>query len=290
MIPASRQIGIGITTRDRWEDLATTLRHLQDEGLDAMETLVIDDGSEFALPSRFASEFPWVKFMRFDTSLGIPARRNQLAQLLSSPLLLSLDDDSFPVAGNFDAAATWLLEQSSACALAFTVIFPGEPIPPSVEVKPYPVASFYGCGHLLKRELFLTLGGYDERLGAYGAEEPEFCLKAFQQGYDTRAFPGVVIRHEFTARGRNQGFQVRQTYRNKVLVGLWYLPFPVSWLRAARVGPIEIVRDSNTRKIWRDVLVGSLQGAWIYLKGGHKKRRLSRAQFARWSGFPSGVR
>jgi GT2 family glycosyltransferase len=290
MIPASRQIGIGITTRDRWEDLASTLRQLQDEGLDAMETLVIDDGSRFALPSRFASEFPWVKFMRYETSLGIPARRNQLAQLISAPLLLSLDDDSFPVAGNLDVAATWLLEQSNACALAFTVIFPGEPVPASADVKPYPVASFYGCGHLLKRELFLTLGGYDERLGAYGAEEPEFCLKAFEQGYETQAFPAVVIRHEFTPRGRDFGFQTRQTYRNKVLVGLWYLPFPVSWLRALRVGPIEIARNADTRKVWRDVLAGSVQGAWFYLKGGHKKKRLSRAQFARWNAFDSGVR
>ena len=40
-----RQVGIGITTRDRWDDLAVTLSELSRNGYSDAETLVIDDGS-----------------------------------------------------------------------------------------------------------------------------------------------------------------------------------------------------------------------------------------------------
>ena len=36
------QIGIGITTKDRWSDLETTLTALSDTGLSALETIVIE--------------------------------------------------------------------------------------------------------------------------------------------------------------------------------------------------------------------------------------------------------
>lgn len=129
MIPATRAIGIGITTKDRWDDLAATLGRLRDEGLVGLETVVVDDGSAETVPARLRGEFPWVRFERTESSLGIMIQRNRIARLLSTPLILGLDDDSFPVAGNLEAAATRLLENPKTAALALRVIFGGETPP-----------------------------------------------------------------------------------------------------------------------------------------------------------------
>jgi glycosyltransferase involved in cell wall biosynthesis len=46
----SRQLGVGITTRDRWDNLTITLSELRTQGYEDVETIVIDDGSKQPLP------------------------------------------------------------------------------------------------------------------------------------------------------------------------------------------------------------------------------------------------
>jgi hypothetical protein len=60
----SRQVGIGITTRDRWDDLAVTLSELKMRGYEDVETIVIDDGSKQPLPQSLGAAFPIVRFER----------------------------------------------------------------------------------------------------------------------------------------------------------------------------------------------------------------------------------
>ena len=95
------RIGIGITTKDRWEDLETTLSVLSSQGLSRLETIVIDDGSSRPAPPSLLERFPWVRFERSDRSYGLIEQRNRLAPMIKSDYYLSLDDDSFPATGEF---------------------------------------------------------------------------------------------------------------------------------------------------------------------------------------------
>ena len=54
----SGQVGIGITTKDRWPDLEATLAELSDKGFSALETIVIDDGSSRPAPASLLKRFP----------------------------------------------------------------------------------------------------------------------------------------------------------------------------------------------------------------------------------------
>ena len=90
-------IAIGITTKDRWDDLSVTLDSLRQNGLHRLETIVIDDGSTTPMPYTFRDRFDWVKFERSESSQGYIVQRNRLAQLLTAEVYLSLDDDSYPV-------------------------------------------------------------------------------------------------------------------------------------------------------------------------------------------------
>src|SRR5260221_12492601 len=58
----SRQGGIGITSRDRWDELAITLPELRMRGYEDAETIVIDDGSRRRSPEKLRAASPKVRF------------------------------------------------------------------------------------------------------------------------------------------------------------------------------------------------------------------------------------
>ena len=280
----SSQVGIGITTRDRWEVLAVTLSELRKKGYEAVETIVIDDGSKQPLPKALRAAFPKVRFERADHSLGLVVQRNRLAQMLSSTYYLSLDDDSFPVAGDISDAVGWLENHPSVAALALHIVQGNETIPRAETLgEPFPVRYFIGCGHLLRRRQFLELGGYLERLHYFG-EEIDYCLKALLQGSSTYAYPAVVVRHNRTAVARNSAKAARYYIRNEAIVGLLYFPFPFSVLRA--VGCLRILRNPKWNLHRGSLLLGWLEAFVRAISWRNLRRPLSIAQFRAWRKFP----
>ena len=57
MSPGLDALGIGITTRDRWDDLEVTLSELRSKGYENAETIVVDDGSKQPLPPALKRHF-----------------------------------------------------------------------------------------------------------------------------------------------------------------------------------------------------------------------------------------
>jgi GT2 family glycosyltransferase len=278
------QVGIGITTKDRWDDLAVTLTELRNKGYEDAETIVIDDGSQQPLPSALRSTFPKVRFERADRSVGLVAQRNRLARMLGSTYYLSLDDDSFPVAGDISDAVDWLENHPSVAALALHIVNRDESIPPAETIgEPFPVRYFIGCAHLLRRKQFLDLGGYLERLH-YFAEENDFCLKALLQGSSTYAYPAVVVRHNRTAVARNSAKAARYYIRNEAIVGLLYFPFPFSILRA--VSCLRIFRNPRWNPHANSLLLGWLEALVCAISWRNLRRPLSMAQFRAWKKLP----
>ena len=78
------------------------------KGFSALETIVIDDGSLCHAPASLRRRFPWVRFERSDRSYGLVVQRNRLARMITSAYYLSLDDDSFPAAGDLGKAVQFL--------------------------------------------------------------------------------------------------------------------------------------------------------------------------------------
>lgn len=288
MIPVSPSIGIGITTKNRWNDLAVTLTHLRDEGLDQLETIVFDDGSDQPMPADFVTRFPWVKFERFEQSGGYIVRRNHLARQLSTDFYLSLDDDSFPVAGDLAAAAAWLKDHPGASALAFRIIRANDEVPDVSKAGP-PVQSnsFIGCGFMLRRDLFLSLGGFEERLKFYH-EEPEYSFRAFQAGYSCYGYPAIVIRHMVSPAARMHSIRTRYFIRNIILMDLWFYSKPLSFVRAIGHLPLLFRGLPRLRQHPFALLRGWLEGFVCYFAWGEIKKPLTHEQLAIWKSRPNG--
>jgi GT2 family glycosyltransferase len=220
-------IAIGITTKDRWDDLFVTLDSLRQNGLHRFETIVIDDGSTKPMPYTFRDRFDWVRFERSESSQGYIVQRNRLAQLLTAEVYLSLDDDSYPVpSAHLDQAAAWLIEQQDAAALTFAIRTTSgtmSSFKPSV-CRPYPVRHYIGCAHMVKRKLFLHLRGYTEVLGHF-CEETDFALKAWKHGFKVYKYPSVVVTHTQSAIERDAADANRLLTRNLIWVSAWRSPF-----------------------------------------------------------------
>ncbi len=280
----STQVGIGITTRDRWDDLAVTLSELKMQGYEDMETIVIDDGSQQPIPQALRTAFPKVRFERTDRSLGLVAQRNRLAQMLNSTYYLSLDDDSFPVAGDITGAMLWLENHPSVAALAFHIVNgDAQFIHDETLRDPFPVQYFIGCGHLLRRKKFLELGGYLERLHYY-AEEDQFCLNSLLHGLSIYAYPAVVIRHNRTLTSRNSAKASRYYIRNQAIIGFLYFPFPFYILRALNC--LRLLTNPEWNAHPDKLLLGWMEAFVCAIRWRKLRRPLSMAQFRAWRKLP----
>jgi glycosyltransferase involved in cell wall biosynthesis len=252
----NKTLAIGITTKDRWDDLAITLDSLRDNGLHRFETIVIDDGSNKPMPHAFRERFHWVRFQRYESSQGYIAQRNRLAELLTADLYLSLDDDSYPASGaQLDEAAAWLNAKADAAALTFAIRTSSDMTAhPLDQRQPYPVRYYIGCAHMVKRQLFLHLRGYTEALGHY-CEETDFALKAWKQGFKVYRYPSLAVIHRQSVIGRNNANLNRLLTRNLIWVSAWRSPY-VFLIIELLFRVLRMFRLEAHRRHWHAVLHG----------------------------------
>lgn len=228
-------VTIGIATKNRWEDLQTTLGKICELGLNSISIIIFDDCSDTPCPFN-VSTFPLkIKLHRFSESQGYIARRNQLAKNIQTKYYLSLDDDSFPVSGSLVKAVEFAESKDNAFCLSFPIYNPvlKKDQNSSLKAEPYLVRSFIGCGHLLHIPRFTQLGGYREKLVHQG-EEMEIAARAFQQGWHCYHFPDFKIYHTVSDAGRNWHRMDFYGARNNLLWNDWFVPSHLQLIQQSR--------------------------------------------------------
>ena len=283
----SQHIGIGITTKDRWDCLFLTLSRIEELGMAVFETIVIDDGSLTPVSPKMMERFPWVHFLRSESSLGLISQRNRLASLLSCTYILGLDDDSFPLSGDIFEAMEWMQNHPEVVALAFRVQFQDSSETASAPSQvPFSVRDFIGCANMIHRSLFVKIGGYEERLSFFN-EEAEFCLRAIQSGYEIHAYPAVVIQHNASPIGRNFARRARTFIRNEMLLALWYFPLSESLLRSLRILPAILLKNPEWRNYPFHLALGYFEAPFRYLTWSKPRKRFTASEYQDWKALPS---
>ncbi|ACK73847.1 glycosyl transferase family 2 (plasmid) [Gloeothece citriformis PCC 7424] len=279
-------VSIGITTKNRWQDLQTTLTKIAEFGLEELPILIFDDGSD--QPCSFdLSVLPFkdISLKRFTESKGLITRRNQLAQAIQTKYYLSLDDDSYPVSGSLQNAVEFAESRLDLLCLSFPIYNPilGHYQNHSLQQQPYQVRFFVGCGHLLHRENFLQLKGYREELIHQG-EEMEIAARAFQEGYYCYHFPNFEIHHTNSNISRNWWRMDFYGSRNQVLWNDWYVPSQLELIKQSRTFVSRVSQSFKVRRI------GSIQGEMIGIRETYTyknyRQKMSLELFKRWEGLP----
>lgn len=278
-------VQIGIATRNRWDDLRNTLTKITDFGLEHVHTLILDDGSDDPCPFDVRSVLREAELERFSESKGYIVRRNQLARELTATYYLSLDDDSFPVAGSLELAIEFAESRKDLLCLSFPVYntLTGRHQVKSIQSTPYLVRSFIGCGHLLRRDSFLELGGYREELVHMG-EEGELAARAFQHGLYCYHFPDLQIHHTESNSGRSRHRMDYYGARNTVLWNDWYMPNALSLVKQGRTFASRVIQTVRSRRI------GPINGEFAGLRDiasfRANRRRLSLNLYRAWQSLP----
>lgn len=164
------------------------------------EIVVVDNCSSDDTVSHLRREHPDVVLMVMSTDkLGACETFNIGFRRASGDAVAIMDDD-------VEATPTWLeslerileSEPPTTAAVSSRVIEPGMPEvyqQAEVERGPYYASTFRGCGTLMRRDVLMDCGGYDERLFIYGNER-DLTARVVNAGYRILQHPEPVIHHQ----------------------------------------------------------------------------------------------
>jgi GT2 family glycosyltransferase len=231
---------VGITTRNRHDSLQRCVESLRHIERLSPEILVFDDASDVPAASTLTAQ-PRLRIIRDDRGPGNIVGRNTLMSQASADAVLLLDDDAALVeAAGIERALGILSRDSDVAAVAFAQANEdGQPWPETMQPargqSPRYIAAFIGFAHLLRRDVFLRLGGYRERFVFYG-EEKEYCLRLLDRGLRVVYLPDALVIHAQNASGRTPQRYLRYVTRNDCLNALYNEPLRrVVWLVPARL-------------------------------------------------------
>jgi len=205
-----------IPTYNRPESLRATLRAIEALGPHDAQIVIInnDAANEVRVPNRLASHVP-ITLLAAPSNMGA-ASRTIAARVASAPWLIMLDDDSAPTSLGFLRGLAHASQQ--VAAIAADISLPDG----SRESGGLPEV-FVGCGVAIRREIYLSLGGYDPTFNYY-AEEYDLAARMIAAGYRCEFDPAFTVMHRKVTAGRSMNTIVSRLVRNNGWVMHRYAP------------------------------------------------------------------
>jgi glycosyltransferase involved in cell wall biosynthesis len=260
-----------ITTKDRKTDLRRALRSAVAQ-VPPVEIIVMDDGSTDGTEELILKEFPAVRVVRSQESLGLIVQRNRAAKMATTPIIFSIDDDaefSTP-----HVVAQTLAEfdhpRVGAVAIPFLDVYRkveyGTKLPDADSI--FVDHIYIGTAHAVRADLFMRLGGYRETLYHQG-EEDDFCARLLDAGYVVRCGRADLICHYVSPR-RDLNKIAHFAARNAVLFAWANVPMPYVFIHLTGTSIINMVSGVRNRRL-AAVLRGLLRG-YLDCVGGRIRR------------------
>ena len=216
-----------IVTKDRRDDALRAVGSAVTQQ-PPTEVLVVDDGSTDGTADAVRRAFPEVRVERHERSAGLIVRRNEAAELASAPIIVSIDDDAVFTSERVVAETVAEFDEPriGAVAMPYVDVPQGEQV---LQRAPddggtYVTHRFRGTAHALRRDLFVSLGGYRGELFQQ-AEEPDFCLRLVDRGFLVRLGRADPVRH-FASPRRNLDRIWFYECRNDILFAWHNVPMP----------------------------------------------------------------
>ena len=215
--------GVMITTRNRCAELCVTLARLRTLQPSPSEILVCADGCTDDTVVQVAERFPEVRVIINEVGQGSVPSRDRMLRMLATDWVLSLDDDSYPLDGDFFAQAVKLI-RSKPTVSVFTFpeqrdgrIYPSPtktPLTPGHEVSAYP-----NCAALMNRGDYLKSAGYPIFF-FHAYEEPDYALQVYAMDKTVWFEPSLTVRHHLSPKNRSN-LRMHQLHSRNELWSVW---------------------------------------------------------------------
>jgi len=221
-------LSIAIATHNRREDLKTTLAELARLRPAPHEILICADACSDGTEDFLRDAHPDCRVIVNSTSQGSIGSREALFHCAKGDLILSLDDDSYPVESDFIARIVEIFEAVPELAVATFPQFSDE-YPETLNQTDFGpslrVGSFTSSAAVIRRKVFLELGGYPAFFH-HCYEEPDFALRCIAAGYQVRLETSLHVRHRYSGIERNEMRTHHYQARNELWSVLMRCPAP----------------------------------------------------------------
>lgn len=226
----SPSVVVGISTFNRADVLPQSIQSALDQRYRPLRVAVTDDASTDGT-SDLAPQFPHVSWTSFPQNRGYVVARNKMMLEAPEDYYVSLDDDAWFLEGDEIALAVEYLEANpTVAAVAYDILSPDRPQQQPRGQRRF-VASFIGCGHVLRLSAVRDAVGYTRFPGGYGVEEQDLCLRLLDSGHHIVEMRGVHVWHDKSMVARDEGRQYRSLLCNDL--SLTVMRFPTRLLPLA---------------------------------------------------------
>ena len=271
-------VTVNILSYNRKDDLRHTLQKVFEQDYKNIEVVVVDNNSSDNSAEMVKTEFPTVRLLELQNNIGI-AGWNEGAKIATGEYLLFLDDDSYPV--SLTIAAVMQNRETERTIYALDIrILDGTAYAPYLHDEE-PLRTFIGCGVMMSKIYFEQLGGYNASLFLY-CHEIEFCLRAYQHGFNVRFVPDAIVVHVSSPVNRTNGssYQTdkRRAYyfqRNIIFILLYYFPLRSIFGRVMRFILGHWLFALCHRKGWI-TMKGTVAGMGLVFQQRHSRKVLNR--------------
>lgn len=261
------KFSVMITTRNRCEELRRTLGKLFELQPPPNEIIICADGCMDDTAEMVRAEFPNCLLLENQMARGSVFSRDRLLRMAQGDIVVSLDDDSYPVQTDFISRTERLFaEYDDAAVISFPEVRDGDvPAHPSKRVSspPHLVSAYANCAAAMRRDVYLRSQGFPAFFG-HMFEEPDYALQCYALGFVVRFEPTLSVRHHVSPVQREPIRRHQQNARNELWSVLMRCPLP----QLMAVAPFRIWRQ--LRYAWTEGLSWVLQEPiwwWSALNG-----------------------
>jgi glycosyltransferase involved in cell wall biosynthesis len=218
-----------IATRNRCEELRRTLSKLSQLEPTADEILVCADGCTDGTIEMVRKEFPECRLFENKASKGSIFSRDQMLREARGEIVVSFDDDSYPLDNDFFVQLARSFDEFKKTAvISFVEVRDGETFAHSTKSSSSPahlVSAYANCGAAMRRDIYLRSHGFPMFFG-HMYEEPDYALQCYALGYVVRFEPTLAVRHHVSMNQRDSVRRHHLNARNELWSVFMRCPFP----------------------------------------------------------------
>jgi N-acetylglucosaminyl-diphospho-decaprenol L-rhamnosyltransferase len=282
------QVSVVVVVYEAGPTLAACLAAVQSQIYVDYEVILIDNASSDRTAQAARAADPKLRLIENAENLGFAAAVNQGARAAKGRWLALLNPDAFadpdwlarlmaaaganPDVRSFASRQLMADDPTKLDGLGDVMALAGYPFrggythPNPGDLAPGWVFSACGGAMLIDRELFLSLGGFDERLFCY-CEDVDLGYRLRLAGEPTLLVPDAVVRHVGSAStgGRRSDFAVFHGTRNRFWVFVKDTPPVLFWLTL----PLHVLATLVlfARHATRGEIAAPLRGLWAGITG-----------------------
>lgn len=214
-----------IPTRDRCLELAVTCEKILQLRPPPDEVLIFADGCVDETVEMLRTRFPGFRLLRSACPVGSVAARDQMLRAAIGDIVLSLDDDSYPVQPDFLARLHRVFDaHPEAAVVVFPEVRDGNRAAAADKSQKSPghyVSAYANCAAAMRRAFYVEQPGFMKFFG-HMYEEPDYALQCYAAGAGVWFEPSLSVRHHQSRTNRSPMRRHHLNARNE----LWSV-----WLR-----------------------------------------------------------